>query len=68
MKKIDFGPNASGNQNPNQKDGEGGSSYDVDNVSESSMSVTSSAGRMLGRLRDAATLAISVTTGRKLNM
>jgi hypothetical protein len=29
---------------------------------------TSSAGKMLGRLRDAAAMAISVTTGKKLNI
>lgn len=42
-------------------------SFDEQSEPASAMSATSS-GRMLGRLRDAATLAISVTTGRKLNI
>jgi len=42
----------------------------VDGESEPSSATLSvrSTGRMLNRLRDAATLAISVTTGRKLNI
>jgi hypothetical protein len=39
-----------------------------DSEPSSAMSVVTSSGRMLGRFRDAATLAISVTTGRKLNI
>lgn len=39
----------------------------MDSEPSSGVSVTSS-GRMLNRLRDAATMAISVTTGRKLNI
>lgn len=64
LKKIDFG---SHNTNPNSVLDK---ASPLDNESEagsSHASVTSS-GRMLNRLRDAATLAISVTTGRKLNI
>ena len=64
LKKIDFGPNAPGDKGNSAQDK---SSLDVDSEPSSGMSVTSS-GRMLNRLRDAATMAISVTTGRKLNI
>lgn len=40
---------------------------DVDSEPSSGVSITSSS-RMLNRLRDVATMAISVTTGRKLNI
>jgi len=63
LKKIDFGPNAPGDKNSIQDK----SSLDNDSEPSSGLSVTSS-GRMLNRLRDAATMAISVTTGRKLNI
>ena len=42
--------------------------YNQSEASSPTLSVHTSAGRMLGRLRDAATLAISVTTGRKINV
>lgn len=62
LKKIDFGPSQPGQSQFLQPN-----SIDNDSEPSSGMSITSS-GRMLGRLRDAATLAISVTTGRKLNI
>ena len=63
LKKIDFGPSHPGATQLLPP----GSSIDNESEPSSGMSVTSS-GRMLGRLRDAAALAISVTTGRKLNI
>lgn len=64
LKKIDFGQ-------PMGYLGTDKASIDGDySVSEthSPNTVQTSSGRMLGRLRDAAALAISVTTGRKLNI
>jgi hypothetical protein len=45
-----------------------GQSIDAADSEPSSGATITSSGRMLGRLRDAATLAISVTTGRKINI
>lgn len=44
------------------------SSIDGESEPPSAMSMQTSAGRMLGKFRDAAAMAISVTTGKKLNI
>ena len=73
LKKIDFGTNQGGSVGnnmlmPGSVNRSARSHLSVDISDNQSVSSVSSSGRALGKFKDFATMAVSVTTGKKLNL